>query len=120
MNARGGGRLNALLAVAITGAAIVAAVRIIPVYISGVEFEDAIRNEAKFASVNQRSPQQVQESLFRKAQQLDLPLRREAIQVYPSGIGGVRIMVRYTVPVDLIVYQHTMKFDIQADTKTAY
>ena len=121
MNSRGGGRLNALLAIVITAAIILAAVRTIPVYVNSVEFEDSIRNEARFASVNRKPPSQIHQDLFRKAQALDLPVRSDMIQVVPSGSGGaVRIACRYLVEVDLIVYKPRLNFDFRADTNTTY
>ena len=117
---RGGSRLNTFVALLLTAGLILAAVRIVPVYVRSYEFEDAIRSEARFAGVNQKSPIRIQGDLYRKALQLNLPVRAEAISVVPTVGSGVRISVRYTVPVDLIVYQHSMNFNLQVDTQSVY
>ncbi len=116
---QGGSRLQLLIALLIVAAIILAAVRITPVYVSSYEFEDAMRSQAKYAGVNDKSPQQIQRELHRKALELSLPLERKQISVTPAA-RGVRIAARYTVPVDLVVYTADFTFDFQADTGSVY
>lgn len=119
MNARGGSKVNLVIGLAITGALILFAVRIIPVYVRSYEFQDAVRSQAKFAGVEAKSPEAIREELLQKARQLNLPIRREQIQV-SSRAAGVQITVRYSVPVDLIVRQVNLPFNYSADTSTAF
>jgi len=119
MNARGGSKLSLLVGLAITAAFIVAAVRLVPVYANSYEFKDAIRSQAKFAGVEQRSPEFIKQALYKKAQELNIPIRPEQIQVIPKR-AGVEIKTHYTVQVDLIVYSPTLTFNYSADTATAY
>ncbi len=116
---QGGSRLQLLIALLIVAAIILAAVRIFPVYVSSYEFEDAMRSQAKYAGVNDKSPQQIQRELHRKALELSLPLERKQISVTPAA-RGVRIAARYTVPIDLVVYTANFTFDFQADTGSVY
>ncbi len=116
---QGGSRLQLLIALLIVAAIILAAVRITPVYVSSYEFEDAMRSQAKYAGVNDKSPQQIQRELHRKALELSLPLERKQISVTPAA-RGVRIAARYTVPIDLVVYTANFTFDFQADTGSVY
>ena len=116
---QGGSRLQLLIALLIVAAIILAAVRITPVYVSSYEFEDAMRSQAKYAGVNRKAPQQIQQELHRKALELSLPLERKQISVTPAA-RGVRIAARYTVPVDLVVYTANFTFDFQADTGSVY
>ncbi|MBI4467525.1 MAG: DUF4845 domain-containing protein [Acidobacteria bacterium] len=119
MKARGGGKLQLLIGLAITAALILGAVRIIPVYVKSYELRDAIRSQAKFAGVERKSADTIKEELYTKARELNLPVRREAIQVTPRSLG-VQITVRYTVQVDLIVYKPNLNFNYSSDTSTAY
>lgn len=116
---QGGSRLQLLIALLIVAAIILAAVRIFPVYVSSYEFEDAMRSQAKYAGVNNKSPRQIQQELHRKALELSLPLERKQISVTPAA-RGVRIAARYTVPIDLVVYTANFTFDFQADTGSVY
>lgn len=119
MRQRGNSKVQLLLGLAVTAILIVAAVRLVPLYANSYEFKDAIRTQAKFAGVERKSPEQIRDELFKKAQELNLPVPREQIQVVGRR-GGVTITARYSVQVDLIVYSPTLSFDYSADTATAY
>lgn len=119
MKARGGSKVQLILGLLITAAIILGAVRLVPVYANSFEFKDAIRSQAKFADVERKTPEAIREALYKKAQDLDLPVTREQIQVTPQRTG-VEIRVRYQVPVDLIVYRPVLKFDYAEDTAHAF
>lgn len=119
MKQRGGSRFHLLVALLLTAAIILTAVRIIPVYVRSYEFEDFMRSEAKFAGVRKKSPQDIKKDLLKKAQELNLPVTGERITVSPAR-NGVRITASYAMPVDLVVYTHTFSFDFQVDTASAY
>ena len=116
---RCGGKLNALIGLAIVVSLFVGGIKLIPVYVNAYEFRDAMRSQAKFASVERKSHEQVREELYKKAMELRLPLQREQIQVTQAP-GGIAVAARFAVPVDLIVFQHTVNFEFNADTSTAY
>ena len=115
----GGGRLQLLIILLITVALIVLAVRLVPVYVKKFEFDEAVREEAKFAAVREAPPPEVRLRLLRKAQELGLPIQAQQIRVTPSG-QGIRISVSYTVPVQLPGYTLNLNFQISADTASAY
>ncbi len=116
---RGGGKLQVLLAVAVTAVLVVSAWRIIPVYVKSFQFQDEIRTKCKFAGVDRKSPETVKEELLRKAEELNLPVAREQLQVNAAGPGGIRVDVRYTVPVDLILFDINIPFEYNIDSKSA-
>lgn len=119
MKQRGGSKVQLLLGLGVTAAIILGVVRVVPVYVNRYDFEDAVRSQAKFAGAENRSPEAVREALCKKAKELKLPLKCEAIVVVPQATG-VDIRARYSVQVDLIVYKPVLTFDIQADTAHAY
>jgi hypothetical protein len=116
---RGGSKLNTLIALVIVVALFIGGVRLIPVYVNAYEFRDAMRSQAKFAGVDRKSHEQVREELYKKAVELRLPLQREQIQVTQAP-GGIAVAARFAVPVDLVVFQHTVNFDFNEDTSRAY
>ena len=116
---RGGSKLQVLLALAITAALFVAGIRIIPVYIAAFKLEDEVRNKCKFAPVERKPPEAVREDLLKTAQELGLPLQREGIQIAPTSGAGLQITVKYTVPVDLIVFDLKIPFEYSVDSKSA-
>ena len=116
---RGGSKLQVLFALALTAALFVAGIRIIPVYISAFKLEDEVRNKCKFAPVERKSPEVVREELLKEARDLGLPVAREQVQVAPIGGAGLKISVKYTVPVDLILFNINLPFEYTVDSKSA-
>ncbi|MFQ5776531.1 MAG: hypothetical protein ACE5IP_00825 [Terriglobia bacterium] len=116
---RGRGRFNTLLALLLTAAVVLVGVRVGPVYFHSYQFRDAMRSEAKFARVNDKAAAVIQRDLYRKAQELSLPLTRKQIRVVQQRLG-VRIAARYEVPVDLILYRTTLSFDFSADSASTF
>lgn len=118
-NQRGGSKLQAVIALLILAALVIGAVRIVPVYVRAYELRDFMRSEAKFAGVNHKPPEAVRSDVYRKALELELPLQQNQLQ---SSIvpGGIRVAARFSVPVDLVVMEHTLNFEFVADTRSAY
>lgn len=116
--ARGAGKLQLVVALGVTAALFLSAWRIIPVYIKSYAFEDTMREKAKFAQVERKPLEIIRQELHKRAQELELPVAREQIQVTEHG-RGVRITVRYEVPVDLVVTEIKLQFDYTTDTGSA-
>jgi hypothetical protein len=116
---RGGSKLNALFTIVILGAMAFVAVKIIPVYVAGYEFQDAIETESRFALTGypKKSVDDVRQDVFKKAQDLGLPITADTIRV-DMTTGTVAIAVDYTVPIDLKVYQFNWDFHPHADNHT--
>lgn len=82
---------------------------VLPILVNEYQFQDALVNIARFASVNRRSSDLIQKDVLAEAQKEDLPVRAEDIKV-ESTAGNIRINVDYSVTVDLKVYQWTLNF----------
>jgi len=119
MKEQGSATIKTLIALVLVGAVIVVVVKIVPVYVNVYEFEDAMRQQAKFAGVERKDANAIREELYLKAQALKLPITRDQIEV-SRRMGGATISARFTVPVDLIVLQRDFNFNLAADTSTAY
>jgi hypothetical protein len=100
----------------VLGAMAFAAFKIVPAYFADYQLKDAMVTEARFAMVNRKAPNDVQDDIWKKVQELGIPAKKEDIQVM-SDQGVVQIIVNYTVPVDLIILQHDFSFHDQADNK---
>ncbi len=109
--------IKTLLGLLVAAALVVAAVRIVPVYVRAYEFRDFMRVEAKLFPTRwpAKTPQALQTELQRKAASLNLPVRESEIQVTDAP-GGIEISARFAVPVDLLVLQHTLSFDFRTST----
>lgn len=78
-----------------------------------------MKTEAEFAETGypKKTPDDVRQDVFKKAQDLGIPATPQDIQLDMSN-GNVSIDVNYSVPVDLYVYQLTLDFHPHADNHT--
>ena len=112
---RGEGRLKTVITLAVIFSLFYLGVKIIPVYVNNYELEDLMKSEARFGFVSRKTPEQVRDTVLKKARDLDLPIGPENIRVEPQT-NGFRITVTYTVVVDLPGYQLKMDFKPMADS----
>ena len=111
--------LKALFAVAIFGSLIYGAYLIVPVYLSSYQFQDAIEEEARLDSYSQKTEQEIKDSVFKKAQSLDLPLTAEQINVQKSS-NAVSISAAYTVHINVPVHPFDLSFTPNSMNHRAY
>lgn len=105
---RGEGRFGLLLALALTGAAVFTAVKIVPARIAAYEFRDTLREEVRFASVRDGN-ETVARRLLDKAAELRIPLKKENLQIQRSRTEVV-IRAHYEQPIDLKLTTYTYRF----------
>src|SRR5271156_1012085 len=113
---RGSSKFSSIMMLLVLGAMAFAAFKICPAYFADYQLNDAMVTEARFAMVNRKAATDVQDDIWKKIQELDIPAKKEDIQVF-SDQGVVKISVNYTVPVDLVVTQHDLVFHDQANNK---
>lgn len=106
---RGGGRLKAIVVLAIVAGMIYVGVKVIPILISNYEFQDALESTARFATVNRQSAEDIRTAVLKEAQTEEIPVTADDIHVKDDG-GRVEISADYSVTVDLRVYQWTLNF----------
>jgi hypothetical protein len=112
----GGSKLSLLFTLVILGAMAFTAIKIVPVYVENYQFQDSIEAESRFALTGypKKGPDDVRADIFKKAQELDIPVKPEDIRVSITN-GSVEIGTDYSVPIDLKVYQFTLQFHPHAD-----
>jgi Domain of unknown function (DUF4845) len=108
-NQRGASHLRAIVWTLVLAALVYTAIKVVPVLITEYQFQDAIQNIARFATVQRKGNFEVVQSVLEEAQKDDLPIQKEDIKVEGAG-GNVHIYVNYSVTVDLMVYQWTLNF----------
>ncbi len=119
MRERGEGKLQLILALAGVFVLVVGAWEVVPWYIKGYSFRDAIRTQIKFARVERKTSDQVQKELFQRAQELRIPLERKAIKVSLQPTN-VRITAQYTVVMNLYIMEYEKTWVFNEDTSTAF
>jgi hypothetical protein len=83
---------------------------LVPPYFANYQFEDAIQNEALFDSYTSKTEEDVRQAVFKKAQQLEIPIAPEQIQVKRGANNALAIWVDYSVHVDLPGYPMDLNF----------
>jgi hypothetical protein len=98
-------------------------VELVPPYYTNYVFQDAIQNEALISTNGSTTEEAIRETVFKKAQELQIPVTREDIKVHRVGLqgsGSVSIEVPYTVHLDMAVYPMDLHFDPSTLNKGAF
>lgn len=96
---------------------------LIPIYYANYEFTDVVKNEAILETYTIKPESDIQDTLLKKAQELDIPLTKEAIKVHrhgTTGTGSLTIDAPYTVHVDLPLYPLDLHFDPSTQNKSPF
>lgn len=115
---RGGAKLSFAITVIILGVMVFCAIKVVPSWFANYQLQDAITTEARFATSTypKKSPEDIQGDVFKKAQELGVPARKEDIKVTFDG-NLVTISLDYAVTYDLGVTQITHPFHLYADSR---
>jgi hypothetical protein len=105
--------LSGIFALLVLAAIVFLALRLLPPYISNYQLQDAIQGIALNATYAQVSEEDIQKSVIKQANGYGIELHPKQVSVR-KGAGTVSIMVRYTVPVDLLVRQVELDFEPSA------
>ena len=97
----GTGRVGCAIWLALLAITVLVASKIVPVKVKTSEFYDAMQEQAQFGSI--KGDGAIREELFRKAQELQLPLKKEDIQVR-RDMSYVYVEVHYKMPIDFPIY----------------
>ncbi len=96
--------------------------KFIPVYYGNYSFKDYIDDETRRASyATGASADTIRDEVYKKAQELDIPLTKDEIKVEkPTGGGGVSPVVinaDYVVHLDLLVTTTDLHFAVGSQNK---
>jgi Domain of unknown function (DUF4845) len=106
---RGASRLKLLLFLSLAVAVIYVGVKVIPILVNNMQFQDAIESTARFASVNRQTVDDIRTAVLKEAENEDIPIAANDIHVKGDG-GNVEIAADYSVTINLVVYQWTLNF----------
>jgi hypothetical protein len=93
---------------------------LVPPYFENYQFADEVKNEATLDSYSQKSENDIRTAVFKKAQELSIPISEEQIHVTRSGQQGsamVNIRAAYVVHLDLPGYPVDLHFDASTSNR---
>lgn len=104
-------------------AAIYVGAAVIPVYYANYEFQDMIKTEATLQTYTTKPEAEIQQTILKRAQELDIPLTKDQVKVQRRGnlgTGSLTIQAPYTVHVDLPGYPLDLHFDPSTENKSPF
>lgn len=116
---RGSGSLKAIIWTVILVLGAYSAYKIVPAYVSEYQLQDKMQEQARFAVVNHYTEDQIRDTIFKEAQDLEIPIKKEQITVSATQ-SLVSIGVDYTVPLDLFFYHTDMHFNPTSENKSLF
>jgi len=96
---------------------------LVPVYYANYEFQDTINTEATLETYTTKPEADIQQVIFKKAQDLSLPLSKEQIKVQrhgTTGTGSLSIQAPYNVHLDLPGYPMDLHFTASSENKSPF
>jgi hypothetical protein len=94
-----------------------------PPFFSNYQFEDVIKTEAQMGTYSTKSDDTIREEVFKKAQELEVPITKEQIKIRRIGsayAGSVSIEAPYTVHLNLPGYPLDLNFDPSSTNKSVF
>ncbi|MGH9503317.1 MAG: hypothetical protein ACRD20_10760 [Terriglobales bacterium] len=104
-------------------ASVVLIASLAPPYFTNYQFEDALKTESQMSTYTTKTEDVIRDEVFKKAQEMDVPITKEQIKVVRNGVvgtGSVSIDATYTVHVNLPVYPLDLHFDASARNKGVF
>ena len=117
------GTLKLILILGLLGCLGYVGAEVIPLYFSNYQFQDALDTEARLGTYSSKGDDVIRDAVFKRAQELELPLTREQIKVQRTGTqgtGSVLIETSYSVHIDLPYYPMDLDFHPQSKNKGAF
>jgi hypothetical protein len=117
------GTIKLLVGIFIIVASVVLGAELIPVYYANYQFDDIVKTEATLQTYTTKPEAEIQDNLFKKAQDLQIPLSKDQIKVArhgTTGTGSLSIHAAYVVHVDLPGYPLDLHFDPSTENHSPF
>ena len=112
--------IKMFLSLFLIGGAVYVGAKIVPPFFENYQFQDAVKNEATLDTYTSKNENDIRTAVFRKAQDLDIPITEEQIHVLRQGNQGSGLIViraPYVVHVDLPGYPMELHFDASTENR---
>ena len=90
-------QIKSLIGIFVVVAAFYLAFKLMPPYYNQIQFQEAVEQEARNASYNMRSEDDLRNVIMKKARENDIPVTPEMVKVQKMGNNDVSVNVDYTV-----------------------
>ena len=117
------GTIKLILTLGLLAMGVWVSAELIPPVFSNYELQDTLDTEARLGTYSTKGDEVIRDAVFRKAQDLELPLSKDDIKVQRTGAmgsGSVSISTDYTVHVDLPGYPMDLHFHPESKNKGTF
>jgi hypothetical protein len=117
------GTIKLIFGLLVIVTAVYVGAELIPVYYADYEFQDVIKTEATLQTYTTKPEAEIQDTIFKKAQDLQIPLNKEQIKVARRGTigtGSLSIRAPYVVHIDFPGYPLDLHFDASTDNHSPF
>ena len=97
--------------------------KVVPPYFNNYQFEDWLKQEDTQDSYSPKSPDDIRDTVVKKAQEFDIPLTADGVQVQRSGnqfSGNVAIHAPYVIHIDLPGFPLDLHFNASTENKGVF
>ena len=104
-------KIKALIALLVVVFAVYVAFQVVPAYYNFYSFQDSMAEEARVQSYTNKSEADIRQTIFKTAQNLELPIA-SADQIHVERSPGVvTISTQYTIHIDIPIYPFDLNFE---------
>jgi len=116
------GTIRLILVFALLAGLVFVSAEVIPPYFSNYEFQDTLESEARLGTYSTKGDDVIRDAVFKRAQDLEIPITKEQIKIQRIGPGGNGVMIEtdYTVHIDLPGYPMDVHFHPQSKNKSVF
>ena len=109
--------ISAIFGLALVGAVIFLAIKLLPAYITNYQLQDAMDSLARNATYTPITEAELKKEVLKQARGLGILLEDRQVTVEKATGSSVGIAIHYEVPVDLVARQVVLKFDTEAGNR---
>ena len=117
------GTVKLVIGICVIAAGIYLGAELVPVYYENYQFQDIVKTEATLETYTAKPEADIRDSLYKKAQILDIPVTKDQIKVQRTGTmgtGSLTINANYVVHLDLPGYPVDLHFDASTENKSPF
>jgi hypothetical protein len=115
--------MKLIFGILVIGIGIYLGATLVPIYYANYSFSDAIKTEATLQTYTTKPESEIQDTILKKARDLQIPLDKEHIKVHRTGqqgTGTLNITAPYVVHVELPGYPMDLHFDPSTENKSPF
>jgi len=115
------GTFKLVLGILVIGAFVYIGAAILPIYYANYEFSEAVKTEATMQTYTTKTEAAIQDTLYRKAADLGIPIEKDHLRAHRTGNqgnGSLNVEAPYTVRVNFPGYPLELNFDASTSNMT--